>query len=298
MDSQQHTRDGQVGTEGPIDHSQQSTLGAGIPNLKKHSRSDNCTWVGCQQTSLPDDSVKAHLECHSFDVVARWTRGSKCRWQGCKSQAVFKTPSQIKEHLTNIHTEPLLCDQPGCLYKKPFRNMTDLSRHKSTKHYAEPKWECPYPSCSSEPRIFVRKDKLFKHLQDTYHENDGYCPLPHCILKEIQHNGMPRTHKNICEHTAEYHAGKNVDGYGCSLGSCGKTGYLDRWSLYGLDMHLICQHKIFSFDQRKLKELLELADHVFTLEQLSSRPDLHEKWVDCDICASQLQTTVRPHSTN
>jgi hypothetical protein len=91
MDSQQHTCDGQVGAEGPTEHLQQSTLGAGIPNLKKSSRSDNCTWVGCQQTSLPDDSLRAHLECHSFDVMAGWTRGSKCMWQGCKSQAVFNT---------------------------------------------------------------------------------------------------------------------------------------------------------------------------------------------------------------
>ncbi|PMD42064.1 hypothetical protein L207DRAFT_510362 [Hyaloscypha variabilis F] len=220
MDSQQHKSVSQMGDEGPTDL-QRSTLGAatlGIPNLKKRSRPDNCTWVGCQQTSLPENSLRNHLECHSFDVVARWTRDSKCTWQGCKSQAVFKTPGQIKEHLKNIHTEPLLCDQRGCLYTKPFRNMADLNRHKSTKHYAEPKWECPYSSCSSEQCVFARKDKWLKHIQDTYHENDGHCLLPHCILKEDQLNWESITHEGICDHLGYCHVGGVLLGIPVVLG--------------------------------------------------------------------------------
>ncbi|KAN0102219.1 hypothetical protein V8E51_012729 [Hyaloscypha variabilis] len=299
MDSQQHKGDSQMGTEGPTDHLQQSTLGAatlkaGIPNLRKRSRSDNCTWVGCQKTSFPENSLRNHLECHSLDVVARWTRGSKCTWQGCKTQAVFKTPSQIKEHLKNIHTEPLLCDQPGCLYTKPFRNMADLNRHKSTKHYAEPKWECPYSSCSSEQCVFARKDKWLKHIQDTHHENDGQCPLPHCILKESELNWEPPTREGICKHLAYCHVGRNADGYSCSLGSCEKTRYLDRWTLQGLIRHLIYHHDLPSFEMEEVG-----TNRVFTLEHISRyRPDRLKTWVDCNICASQLETAAQPPSTN
>ena len=206
--------------------------------------------------------------------------------------------SQIKEHLKNIHTEPLLCDQPGCLCKKPFRNMTDLNRHKSTKHDAEPKWECPYSSCSSELCIFTRKDKWLKHIQDTHHENDGYCPLPHCILRAIKLERLPGTRKDVCEHIAYKHVGRNVNEYVCSLGSCGKTRYLDRWTSGGLWSHLMDQHNIYRLSQSKLEELLEPTNHVLTFEHISRYPAIFEKWVDCNICASQLQATARPHSTN
>jgi hypothetical protein len=71
---------------------------------------------------------------------------------------------------------------------------------------------------------------------------------------------------------------------------------LDCWSRYGLYRHLELQHKLYvAYSEREA----ELTNHVFTLERISRYfPDHLEKWVDCNICASQLETDAQPHSTN
>jgi hypothetical protein len=250
--------------------------------LRTSGRS-KCTWDGCEQTSPGDEELRAHLDDHSSDALAHWTLGSKCTWQGCKSKAVFKALSLFKHHLLNIHTNPLLCTQPRCSYKKPFKNKHELERHNSTQHSVERRWECPYDSCPSESRTFARKDKWLKHIRETQHENDAFCPFYHCSLIAARSGKSFESRKEIGEHFSDYHAGRAVDGYGCGLGSCENSGRRDRWDLFGLWEHLCEQHNIYHSTIDLENELT--TDHIYRLQHVPSR-NLN-KWVHCKICASQ-----------
>jgi hypothetical protein len=262
---------------------------------KTSSGQSNCTWVGCQQTADKHDELKAHLESHSFEARALWTPGSKCTWQGCKSKAVFKSISQMKQHLTNIHSDPLMCTQSRCPYRKPFKNRHDLERHTSTKHSAERKWECPYESCQSEIRFFARKDKWLKHIREVQHENDAFCPFYHCSLMAAQSGQGFESRKEIGKHFSDKHAGKDDDAFSCALGSCGKTPAHDRWNFETLRRHLVDAHKtgwiFFS-----LESILQATGGIFRLQHLSQY-QFHKDvgWVDCKICALR---TDSPANTN
>jgi hypothetical protein len=281
----QYVSAGRMATEGPTALPQSSV----VRRLRTSSGRGDCTWDGCQHISHTDEELRAHLEVHSHEALARWSKGFKCTWQGCKSKAVFKIPSLLKEHLRNIHATPLLCTQRGCPYKKPFRNRDDLNRHESTKHHSGPKWECPYDSCSAETRTFARKDKWLKHIRETQHENDAFCPYYHCNSEAVRSGKTFENRKEIGEHFSDDHAGINVDACECGLGSCGKTENRDRWNFWSLAEHLGSQHKIWE-GQWSLKIKLKEANHIFSLQHVEMY--YLDKWVDCDICASQLQAPL------
>lgn len=252
------------------------------------SRRSNCTWAGCQQTADKHDELKAHLESHSLEARALWTSGSKCTWQGCKSKAVFKLVSQLKQHLTNIHSNPLLCNQPRCPYRKPFKNHHDLDRHTSTKHSVERKWECPYDTCSSDIRTFIRKDKWLKHIREVQHENDAFCPFYHCSLIADQSGKGFQSRKEIVKHFLDAHAGKDDCAFECALGSCEKTSNHDRWNVSWLRCHLRQEHDLRVWYQ--LEHTLKGTGGIFRLQNL--HPYDHRKWVDCKICATQTDSPV------
>ena len=256
---------------------------------KTYSGRSNCTWAGCQQTADKHDELKAHLESHSLEAQVLWTLGSKCTWQGCKSKAVFKSISQMKQHLTNIHSDPLMCTQHRCPYRKPFKNHHDLDRHTSTKHSVERKWECPYDTCSSEIRTFVRKDKWLKHIREVQHENDAFCPFYHCSLIADQSVKGFQSRKEIGKHFSETHAGNGNGAFECALGSCEQISSHDRWNIFGLQSHLGQEHNIFHFSY-ELEEITKDTDGIFRLQHL--RPYDLIKWVDCKICATQIDSPV------
>jgi hypothetical protein len=271
--------DGMVGEgSAPLQHFDRAA------KLRTSSGRSKCTWDGCEQISQGDEELRAHLDDHSNDCLAHWTPGSKCTWQGCKSKAAFKALSLFKHHLLNIHTNPLLCTQPRCSYKKPFKNKHELERHNSTQHSVERRWECPYDSCPSESRTFARKDKWLQHIRETQHENDAFCPFYHCSHKAAQSSKSFESRKEIGKHFSNYHAGRAVDGYGCGLGSCENSGRRDRWDLFGFQKHLSGQHNI-SFGWFDLETYFKATDHIFRLWHIPSW-NLN-KWVDCKICTSQ-----------
>ena len=251
------------------------------------SRRSNCTWAGCQQTADKHDELKAHLESHSLEARALWTSGSKCTWQGCKSKAVFKSVSQLNQHLTNIHSNPLLCNQPRCPYRKPFKNHHDLERHTSTKHSVERKWECPYDTCSSEIRTFVRKDKWLKHIREVQHENDAFCPFYHCSLIADQPGKGFQSRKEIGDHFSNTHTGKDDGAFGCALGSCEQISGHDRWNFSGLGRHLDQEHNITIW---YLDIIMNGTDGIFQLQHVPFYD--HNRWVDCKICATQTDSPV------
>lgn len=58
----------------------------------------------------------------------------KCTEANCRSKALYKTLSQFRQHVRNIHQEPLLCTVLGCTHKRPFGKQADLNRHVMSKH--------------------------------------------------------------------------------------------------------------------------------------------------------------------
>ena len=252
-----------------------------------------CGWNECQEP-YPNDDLDAHLEAHSRDALARWVRQSTCTWQGCKSKAKFKTAHQFNIHLENIHTKPLLCTRTRCTYKRPFKNKHELERHNSSKHSAERPWECPYDYCPAETRAFARKDKWLKHIREVQHENDAFCPYPHCHFSTIRTGKGFEDRKEIGRHFNLMHSGRDVDGYGCALGSCGNTKH-DRCAVLDLLEHLRTQHKIY-LNWHFLQPVLEAIDHTFRLQHVPS--DYYNKWIDCEICASHTLQTPLGNTTS
>ncbi|PMD58790.1 uncharacterized protein K444DRAFT_630472 [Hyaloscypha bicolor E] len=254
-----------------------------------------CTWDECQQRLPGDKELRDHLSAHSVDALAHWACGSICTWQGCKFKAKFKTTHQFNTHLENIHAKPLLCTRSRCTYKRPFKNEYELERHNSSKHSAERPWECPYDYCPSETRAFARKDKWLKHIREVQHENDAFCLYHHCYFSTIRAGKGFEDRKEISTHFNLWHSGRAVDGYGCALGSCGNTGKRDRWHLLGLQQHLQIQHKIV-LGLDSLQTGLKGTDHIFRSQQVPF--DLYNKWIDCEICASQTLQTPLGNTTS
>lgn len=276
------------GQSSPTESLPISTMGSTAQKrLRKAANSlEGCSWDGCQTSHGINDSA-AHLEGHSRDAIAHWSHQCKCTWKGCKSKAKFKTLRQFNEHLANIHTRPLLCTKPHCSCKTPFKNKHDLERHNSTKHSTERPWECPYDSCSSESRTFARKDKWLKHIRETQHENDAFCPFFHCRLKQLRSGQSFGNRKEIVEHfVSGRHTDGGVEGYACGVGSCAMLGSYDRWTLRGLAEHLNELHKVV-IHLWNLELYLEGGDRIVQLQHIPA--ELVGYLIDCEACASQLE---------
>jgi hypothetical protein len=250
-----------------------------------------CTWDGCEFSVSSLGDLTNHLTEHSRESRTQWTTYSRCAWQGCKSKAVFKTFNLYCEHLKHIHTDPLLCTSPRCSYKKPFRNYADLDRHNRTVHLKEEKWECPYDSCGAETRTFARKDKWLKHIQETQHENDAFCPFFHCSLKQQKTLKEFASRKEISKHFASQHAGGLESRYECALGSCDEDLKPDFWTIEALCNHLWEDHKFYSSSFSLLVVLK--GERVLSLggQQLRNYADRYHgslpEYRNCATCAAQ-----------
>lgn len=249
-----------------------------------------CTWTGCDQ-SIGGEDMTVHLTGHGHEAIERFTAPSRCVWPDCSSKATFKTLSAYKHHLNNIHVKPLICPITRCSYKKPFRNQDDLDRHSATIHSDVKKYECPYESCESETKFFARKDKWLKHIHETLHENDAFCPYYHCVLGEASTSRGFRDRKQISKHFDHKHALNGDESYECALDLCANATYPSRWSKLNLREHLYYDHGLgYPFDVKfdwKFVYNMEDKDRVLTTKHL---PDPTPKgYHDCKVCATSDQ---------
>jgi hypothetical protein len=250
-----------------------------------------CTWDGCEFSFPSPEDLTNHLIEHSQAVLARWIQPSGCIWQGCRSKAIFKTTLAYEHHLRNIHSHPLVCNAPRCPHKKPFRNHADLDRHNRTAHLKEHRWECPYDSCEAETRTFARKDKWLKHIRETQHQNDAFCPLFHCSLKHRNAMEEFADRKEISNHFASNHSGDPENRYECEFGACSGDHKPDFWSIKGLSSHVRNDHG-GNFGSFFLLVILE-EEHVFGNQHIRlARERLLcniEYLHNCEVCGPQNQ---------
>lgn len=254
-----------------------------------------CTWDKCEFSCWSSEELTNHLIEHSQAVLAQWTRPSGCKWQGCRSKAIFKRTLAYEQHLRNIHSHPLVCNTPGCIHKKPFRNREDLGRHNKTAHRKEKKWECPYDSCDAETRTFARKDKWLQHIRETRHEYDAFCAFFHCSLNQQKTLKPFADRKEISKHFSERHSEVGERRYECALGSCDGDRIHDFWTLGWLHLHLWHDHNL-SLRQGEISELVK-GDVVFGIQHVHL---CEEKWPgriqngihDCKVCAPPGQTIL------
>lgn len=243
-----------------------------------------CTWDQCPQMCA-ESELKIHLRNHGNNALHQFQPPSTCIWPGCSSKAVFQSKTNYSHHLDNIHVEPLICTAPNCSYKKPFRNQDDLDRHSSTIHSDVKNYECPYPSCDSEIKKFARKGKWLKHIRETIHDNDAFCPYYHCTLGEAK--SWPfKNRKQISTHFDIIHARNSEEAYECALGTCAENPFPANWSRYGLEKHLRDDHSLFS--PMELNTVHNMGDgRIATTEHVPGYV-LHI-CRDCSLC-SKVQT--------
>jgi hypothetical protein len=239
-----------------------------------------CTWEGCDQRTPSIEELKAHLVSHGKHAFSNFIPPSKCVWAGCQSNAVIKSSKQYLWHLKNIHTEPLLCPMPNCSYKKPFRNDGDLGRHINTVHSSQRKYECPYDSCNAETSNFARRDKWLKHIRETQHFQDAFCPFHHCQLEfGVDSKGFT-SRQAISVHFSKYHAERRSDRYHCGLGSCGLNPHCDHWTKVQLAVHLKLIHGL-RFVWSGMYNMGN--DKVFQAKHVN--PADMGTWRDCRFCS-------------
>ena len=162
-----------------------------------------------------------------------WSVGDKCMWPQCTSRAVFKTKSSSNRHITNIHTNPLLCQVQDCSLKTPFGRDFDLKRHQQSAHSTERMYICTVASCDARIKEFARKDHLTKHMRE-WHDN-YFCPMNHCFHSTRSSFVSP---EDLANHIFNEH-----ERYECALKTCASmppSGF----SEYSLEHHLRNHHDV------------------------------------------------------
>ena len=236
--------------------------------------------------------LEAHLAGHAASELGQWSPPSRCTWKGCASKALFHSRAAYQLHLKRIHTEPLLCSVPRCKHKKPFRNQGDLERHSSTAHSDVRPYLCPFDSCEAQMKAFARKDKWLKHIRDTEHYGDMFCPYPHCIEWQAPKSTGFATRNEIIAHFRSFHCKHVLRGwkgpYACKLGLCTINSTNEHWGGNALDMHLKSCHGI---DEWIPYSRMDLEDNQQVLRPhhlLKQKPDWREiKWHECITCSQQ-----------
>jgi len=243
-----------------------------------------CTWESCHESKASEEGLINHLLRHAEDAKKGWNRFAVCQWRGCKSKAKFRTQALYNMHLTNIHTNPLLCNASGCTHKKPFRNADDLRRHMRTAHTDERQYGCPYEFCEATTKVFARKDKWLQHIRETEHQDDAHCPYFHCSIKQSLGAGLVFAKRDeIVDHFKGTHSRNYSESYECGLGSCGLSSHLDYWSRDEIMRHLERHHGLY-YVWRTIEAALR-GSHSFRAEHVAS----DDSWTDCDLCGPEAQ---------
>lgn len=256
-----------------------------------------CSWDECSYSTWSELELTNHLDAHATNALKDWVAPAGCVWQGCKSKATFKYARSYEDHLKNIHTSPLVCTAPKCTHKRPFRNKADLSRHRSTAHSGLRPYICPYDNCPEEVNTFARRDKWLKHIRETPHEGDQFCPYLHCQFRNRADPAGFQTREGIAKHFKLAHSVYESDPYICALGSCVFNAQAEHWTASEFSSHLTGFHGplssgISSYYMRN-KARLEGNARVLRAEYLDSS----FTWHDCFICA-QLQQPQQEFETD
>ncbi|PVH73645.1 hypothetical protein DL98DRAFT_519792 [Cadophora sp. DSE1049] len=135
------------------------------------------------------------------------------------------------------------------------------------------------------------------------HDNDAYCPFPHCgAFQAASSNPSTRRHNpfttrhEIAGHMAEIHEADPEQGLQCTLRSCGSSTIQDVWSGRGLRIHLLECHDVQGLAGYDILENLENAgsrvlsvNHFTHPNPEQSRRNYTGPWRDCTTCAPQAQ---------
>ncbi|KAH8587711.1 hypothetical protein B0O99DRAFT_641127 [Bisporella sp. PMI_857] len=166
------------------------------------------------------------------DVLSKWP--GRCTWPGCESEAFLKTRKLLETHVYNLHVNPLMCDVPGCTYRKAFAKLGDLERHKATRHERAGRFKCPDATCPRHIQGFSRKDKLKAHSK-SHAPKILYCQFNHC---EFYVNAERRKRFRSNNEHSIHQASHGL--YECAVGGC--EGSSSSFTLDGLIQHLNRRH--------------------------------------------------------
>jgi hypothetical protein len=244
-----------------------------------------------------DAELERHLESHAEDVIQNRVSDGGWTWSGCHSKAKFKL-SALKLHLQNVHVRPLICVQPGCSFKRPFRNISDLQRHVRTKHSQTGVFRCPYKECRASTRTFKRKDKWLEHVEDAQHQLDIFCPVQHCWYEARGGSGLQNP-KEVVKHMFSEHGGTSdkVRDFSCAIGGCevGDPPFLTKDQLMS---HLRFHHYFGNAMEQLLIDAVETTvGHQLQLAHLVdlglSPPATWSK--SCTVCSPQSFISFREY---
>ncbi|CAH0052370.1 unnamed protein product [Clonostachys solani] len=192
----------------------------------------------------------------------------KCTETDCRSKAKFKTLSQFRQHVRNIHQQPLLCTVPGCTYPRPFGKESDLIRHMMSKHEATSLFTCPDESCPGHFDGFKRQDKLLKHLRE--HHPQVQCQQTHCsaVVADCQQQS----------HIEEAHGS-----FQCAIGPC-LSSPPSNFTLIQLKRHLKAHHKLSPrYTDYLTSDMGWYQSGTIKSEDLPDNPR-KPRWEICSIC--------------
>ncbi len=201
-------------------------------------------------------------------TAGRWSRPGpqRCHWRGCASKTIFRNPSSLNAHISNIHTTPLVCTEPDCSYKKPFGKPHDLKRHLATIHNTESGHHCLENDC---PEVFSRKDKMMKHAREKH--KLFACPHYHCSA-------------TVFAIQREMHLLESHDIYECGIGSC-ISDYRSCFTAATLKRHLRTCHRM-TYDP--ILHLMEALPSKTKEDQaLYAVAPLRLAYQDCATCLSK-----------
>jgi hypothetical protein len=271
------------------------------PSMTTRQESAACTWNGCQEYLPPGNSLTEHRKTHADTALLQWSLGSNCLWNDCTSKATFNTQAKLQQHLKNIHIQPLICPEPRCTYKKPFRNRGDLNRHKTTAHSRLRLYSCPFNTWEADVKTFARKDKWLQHIRETEHDGDVLCPYPHCA----ENDGVGfSSRKGISSHFrlrhSNYYIEDNYMGsqFQCALGFCALELVSEHWDYTDLQNHLRSHHGVDSneceraYERAELKDCIRILRPEHMIQQSNGPPSSWGPkiaWHECTICSKKYQ---------
>jgi hypothetical protein len=209
-------------------------------------------------------------------VLQVWPVGGKCTWPECTSRAVFKTKASFNMHVTNVHTNPLLCLVANCPHKTPFGRLSDLRRHEQSAHSTERRFICTVSSCDASSKEFARKDHLAKHMRER-HDN-YFCSINHCPRSAKSSFAKP---DDVAEHIKVEH-----ELYECALKACAQAPS-SKFSYASLLSHLRNHHAMPFFTAIAIKERIDQR-----LSKTATEADLGRAYCgECKTCEKRHYVT-------
>lgn len=192
----------------------------------------------------------------------------------------FSTQRGLREHIRNIHTNPLKCMAPDCKRDRPFGRKSDLTRHVLCFHKGEEAriYKCQVKTCREHDYGFPRKDKLDQHMAASHRRLR--CTITHC--------GATVWEGAEADHLSEGH-GK----FECALGAC--EAYRSSFTKWDLYFHLNDDHKIWRPGGDVPNGFfLRLENLGLATVRIEDIPRLYtipvDQIRDCDICTNRSAT--------